>query len=85
LTKDISKYNVDYYYFKGLSHAFFNHKYRSPWFQVSYLILIFGIIVREKAVVESINELQRFKLRLLNDYDFTKGDASEQIAVFGNP
>ena len=33
----------------------------------------------------AINELQRLKLRLLNDYDFTHGDTSEQIAVFGNP
>ncbi len=29
-----------------------------------------------------IGDLQRFKLRLLNDYDFTHGDASEQLAVF---
>lgn len=35
---------------------------------------------RTEAMVAS---LVRFKLRLLNDYDFTHGDASEQIAVFG--
>ncbi len=33
----------------------------------------------------SIEELQRYKLRLLNEYDFTKGDTTEQIAVFGEP
>jgi hypothetical protein len=48
-----------------------------------------------KAIAESIQEamqseamvgeLMRFKLRLLNDYDFSHGDASEQIAVFGEP
>jgi hypothetical protein len=30
-----------------------------------------------------INDLQRFKLRLLNDYDFTHGDDGEQRLVFG--
>lgn len=30
-----------------------------------------------------IADLQRSKLRLLNDYDFTHGDNSEQVAVFG--
>ena len=30
-----------------------------------------------------INELQREKLRLLNDYDFTKGDDSFQKEIFG--
>lgn len=30
-----------------------------------------------------INELQRFKLKLLNDYDFTHGDDSIQRIVFG--
>lgn len=29
-----------------------------------------------------IGELQRFKLRLLNDYDFTHGDDTEQKSVF---
>lgn len=32
---------------------------------------------------QEINELQRQKLRLLNDYDFTHGDDSEQKKVFG--
>lgn len=32
-----------------------------------------------------INELQRFKLRLLNDYDFTHGNNVEQIELFGTP
>jgi hypothetical protein len=32
---------------------------------------------------EEINELQRQKLRLLNDYDFTHGDDSEQKKIFG--
>lgn len=31
-----------------------------------------------------IGDLQRFKLRLLADYDFTHGDDSEQRAVFDN-
>lgn len=30
-----------------------------------------------------VNELMRFKCRLMNDYDFTKGDPAEQVAVFG--
>lgn len=29
-----------------------------------------------------VGDLQRFKLRLLNDYDFTSGDDSQQRAVF---
>ena len=33
----------------------------------------------------SIQELSRYKLRLLNEYDFTKGDTTEQFAVFGEP
>jgi len=32
---------------------------------------------------KKVRELMRYKLRLLNDYDFTHGDASDQIAVFG--
>lgn len=32
-----------------------------------------------------INELQKQKLRLLNDYDFTGGDDSEQRLIFGTP
>ena len=32
---------------------------------------------------EEINDLQRQKLRLLNDYDFTHGDDSEQRKIFG--
>jgi hypothetical protein len=32
---------------------------------------------------QEINELQRQKLRLLNDYDFTHGDDSEQKKIFG--
>ena len=32
---------------------------------------------------EEINDLQRQKLRLLNDYDFTHGDNSEQRKIFG--
>ena len=32
---------------------------------------------------EQIGELQRQKLRLLNDYDFTHGDDTEQKKVFG--
>ncbi|SRR6266446_3772302 len=31
-----------------------------------------------------ISELQRLKLRLLNDYDFTHGDDTEQRKVFQN-
>lgn len=31
-----------------------------------------------------IRELQRYKLELLNDYDFTHGNASVQKAVFGD-
>lgn len=32
---------------------------------------------------KEIGDLQRQKLRLLNDYDFTRGDDSEQKAIFG--
>jgi hypothetical protein len=32
---------------------------------------------------EEIRALQRQKLRLLNDYDFTKGDDTEQKKIFG--
>jgi hypothetical protein len=32
---------------------------------------------------EQIGELQRQKLRLLNDYDFTHGDDTEQKKIFG--
>lgn len=32
---------------------------------------------------KEIGELQRFKLRLLNDHDFTHGDPEDQKAVFG--
>lgn len=32
---------------------------------------------------QEIGELMSFKLRLLNDYDFTHGDPSEQIKMFG--
>lgn len=32
---------------------------------------------------EAIGELLRYKLRLLNDYDFTHGDNTEQLHVFG--
>ena len=32
---------------------------------------------------EEIGDLQRQKLRLLNDYDFTHGDDSEQKKIFG--
>lgn len=32
---------------------------------------------------KEIGDLQRQKLRLLNDYDFTHGDDTEQKAVFG--
>lgn len=31
-----------------------------------------------------IGELQRYKLRLLNDYDFTHGDPAEQREVFNH-
>lgn len=34
---------------------------------------------------EAIHSLMRYKLRLLNDYDFTHGDPSEQFSVFGRP
>jgi hypothetical protein len=43
------------------------------------------IIAWATADEETIRELQQFKLRLLNDYDFTHGDNSEQLAVFGEP
>lgn len=32
---------------------------------------------------KQISELQRWKLRLLNDYDFTKGDDTLQKKIFG--
>lgn len=35
-------------------------------------------------VEEEIHELQRQKLRLLNDYDYTRGDDSEQKKIFGD-
>lgn len=38
-----------------------------------------------KRLSEEIGSLQRFKLRLLNDYDFTHGENDEQIHVFGDP
>lgn len=41
--------------------------------------LIQGVIRTE----QEINELQRQKLRLLNDFDFTRGDDSEQKKIFG--
>lgn len=41
------------------------------------------IIQSAQAAEAMISELQRHKLRLLNDYDFTHGDPTEQIAVFG--
>lgn len=34
-------------------------------------------------IEQSIGDLQRFKLRLANDYDFTRGDDTTQKAVFG--
>ncbi len=39
----------------------------------------------DEAVQEqkSISELVRYKLRLLNDYDFTHGKNEEQLKVFG--
>jgi hypothetical protein len=39
----------------------------------------------DEAVQEekSISELVRYKLRLLNDYDFTHGENEEQLKVFG--
>lgn len=43
------------------------------------------IIQSAQAAEVMIGELQRYKLRLLNDYDFTHGDPTEQIAVFGPP
>ena len=33
--------------------------------------------------IARIDEMQRLKLRLFNDYDFTHGDPEDQIAVFG--
>lgn len=33
--------------------------------------------------IDQIAELQRFKLRLLNDYDFTNGDLTTHRQVFG--
>ena len=33
---------------------------------------------------EGINSLQRMKLQLVNDYDFTHGDPTTQKAIFGN-
>jgi len=35
------------------------------------------------AAIEVVNSVQVMKLRLLNDYDFTKGDDSDRAAVFG--
>lgn len=32
---------------------------------------------------KEVNDLQRFKCRLTGDWDFTKGDLSDMIAVFG--
>lgn len=32
--------------------------------------------------INSVREIQAFKLRLLNDYDFTKGDNTVQRSVF---
>ena len=42
-------------------------------------------IARIHSLRNEIGELQRFKFRLLDDYDFTKGDNSDQVAVFGEP
>lgn len=35
-----------------------------------------------RRISDEINSLQRYKLRLLNDYDFTHGDDAAQKAVF---
>lgn len=40
-------------------------------------------ITEARKTESMIASLVRFKLRLLNDCDFTHGDNSEQIAVFG--
>jgi hypothetical protein len=45
-----------------------------------------NIINHMKEIKETeslIGQLVLYKIRLLNDWDFTKGDNSEQIAVFG--
>lgn len=42
------------------------------------------MLERIRLLKDRVNDLQRFKLRLLNDYDFTHGDDSEQRAVFAN-
>ena len=50
---------------------------------VSDLDRISFAIERCRQLEREIRELTRDKLRLLDDYDFTHGDNSEQIAVFG--
>lgn len=43
------------------------------------------MILHAATLEKEIGDLLRFKLRLLNDYDFTHGDDAEQKAVFGAP
>jgi hypothetical protein len=48
-----------------------------------YLDQLADQIKEMSKVAQEINELQRQKLRLLNDYDFTHGDDTEQKKIFG--
>lgn len=43
-----------------------------------------GGLEQIRRLKDQINELQRFKLRLLNDYDFTHGNDADQRAVFAD-
>jgi len=52
-------------------------------FNMNYLKDIREIIESAEKDKAVIAELTQFKLRLLNDYDFTHGDSAEQIIVFG--
>lgn len=46
---------------------------------------IIDCLAEARNLKNQIGDLQRLKLRLLNDYDFTKGDNSEQLKIFGEP
>lgn len=42
------------------------------------------LLAKIQHLANLIGDLQRFKLRLLNDYDFTSGNDAEQRAVFAD-
>jgi glycosyltransferase involved in cell wall biosynthesis len=54
-------------------------------FQVQELKQIRRLIDDAERLDREVNDLQQFKLRLIGDWDFTRDDLREQIAVFGQP